>query len=257
MVLEGVVHLPLYGDRAAACGPVALFSTFSIVARDGRGLLGVATASRALAVGARVAHARPNVAVVATQAYANPYLALDLLHTSSSTPLGEAASALLDRDPGQEWRQLIAIRPTGSPYAFTGTRTEEWAGDRVGDDYAIAGNMLVDERTVGEMARAFNAAPSLDLPHRLVVALEAGQVAGGDRRGRQSAAVLVVANEELPYVDLRVDDHSDPIAELRRLLELLGRTGLERARREASTRVPRGAAELAEQQRQLHEGFRM
>jgi len=227
-----------------------LLSTFSIVGRDSNGLLGVAVTSRVLAVGAHCPHVREGTAAVASQAYLNPYLAYDFLgQLSPSAVVEDTAEAVLASDPGREWRQFLAIGPKGEPFAFTGAETDPWAGHRVTADCAAAGNLLVGPETVEALIDSFESS-SEPLATRLVRALVAGQAAGGDRRGRQSAALLVKANETAPYVDLRVDDHPDPVAELTRLLDLLT-PELDRAMLRATSRSPRPLAELRERQAQV------
>jgi uncharacterized Ntn-hydrolase superfamily protein len=224
-----------------------LLSTFSIVARDDTGLLGVAVASRVLGVGAHCPHVREGVAAVASQAYLNPYLAYDFLgRTPSPGAIDATATEILASDPGREWRQFLAIGPEGPPFAFTGAETDPWAGHRIGRDCAAAGNLLVGHDTVAALVDVFEDS-SGPLPLRLVHALQAGQAAGGDRRGRQSAALLVKATEEAAFVDLRVDDHSDPVPELARLLDILV-PDFERSYQRATSRTPRPVSEIKARQ---------
>jgi uncharacterized Ntn-hydrolase superfamily protein len=224
--------------------PVKL-STFSIVGRDPDGNLGVAVSSRVIAVGASCPFVRAGTVAIACQAYLNPYLALDLLgRLEQGTALGEAFGTALGSDGLRGWRQMIAIGPSGPPFGFTGEETDPWHGHRLGSDCAAAGNLLVGPETIDAMIAAFEDKPDLDLPERLVSALASGQAAGGDRRGRQSAALLVGAITERPWVDLRVDEHPDPVAELVRIFEMLSPDDLARARRAASTREPRSEPEL-------------
>lgn len=224
-----------------------LLSTFSIVARDQQGQLGVAVTSRVLAVGAHCPFVRERSVAIASQAYLNPYLAYDLLdRLDDGGSLQLTAESLLAADPGREWRQFLAIGPTGPPFAFTGLETDPWAGHRAGQDCAAAGNLLVGPETVDALVETFESTDG-SLPERLVTALAAGQAAGGDRRGRQSAAVLVRASESAPFVDLRIDDHPDPTAELVRLFGLLA-PDLDGALARASTRVPKSNEEIRERQ---------
>lgn len=124
----------------------------------------------------------------------------------------------LDTEP--ERRQLIVVDSRGRAAAYTGSGCKEWRGHRTGDGYAVAGNLLVGEETLMAMAAAYEASAGEWFTERLVRALEAGQAAGGDKRGRQSAALLVATTEAYPAIDLRIDDHPDPVAELRRLWNL-------------------------------------
>ncbi len=201
-----------------------LLATFSIAARDPEtGMLGVAVSSKALAVGAVCSFVRAGVGAVATQAWVNPFLGprvLDLLEMGRSAE--EAAAEALRNDQYAAFRQLNVVSAAGDSATFTGERTDAWCGGRRGPDYAVAGNILVSELTVAAMEAAFLAPGGEDLADRLVSVLEAGQAAGGDARGRQSAAVLVVHQTAIPFVDLRVDDHPDPVPELRRVYGLLG-----------------------------------
>jgi uncharacterized Ntn-hydrolase superfamily protein len=198
--------------------------TFSIVARDRpTGMLGVGVSSKALAVGAICPWVRAGVGAVATQAWVNPFLGpvvLDLLEEGldAQSALDEA----LANDACARYRQLNVVDAEGRSATSTGPKTDPWCGGLRDEDYALAGNLLVSGETIAAMERAFRAGSSDDdLADRLIAALEAGQAAGGDRRGRQSAAVVVMHRTQVPFVDLRVDDHPDPVAELRRLHTVL------------------------------------
>lgn len=193
--------------------------TFSIVARCPRtGMLGVASSSKALAAGSMVPYCRAGVGAIASQSFVNPYLGIDGLTLLEQGLAAERAlERLIDNDAGREVRQLAIVDKDGRTAAHTGDRCIKWAGSVDGAGYVCLGNILVREEVVKAMADAFERSVGEELPERLLRALEAGQEAGGDRRGRQSACLYVVATEEYPYVDLRVDDHSDPIPELRRI----------------------------------------
>jgi uncharacterized Ntn-hydrolase superfamily protein len=204
--------------------------TFSIVARsaDSRAL-GVAVASKFLAAGAVVPAALADVGAVATQSFANLAYrpqALALLGTGAAA--AETVKALIAADAGPvDYRQLGVVGAQGAGATFTGAACYAWAGDAAGPDYAIQGNMLAGPQVVAEMESAWLAdTANTRLAYRLLAALRAGDAAGGDRRGRQSAALLVVARG-MGYggtsdvvVDLRVDDHPDPVTEMGRLLEM-------------------------------------
>jgi uncharacterized Ntn-hydrolase superfamily protein len=202
-------------------------STFSIVARDAATAdLGVAVQSKFLAVGSIVPWARAGVGAIATQAALNAAYGMEGLRLlAGGWTAQETVKQLVAVDSEAGQRQLLIVDAAGRATAYTGNLCYEWAGHLVGDGYACAGNILVSRSTVEAMAQAFEwtAGP---LATRLVAALAAGQAAGGDRRGQQSAAVLVVraaagyASRTDRYVDLRVDDHPQPIAELQRLLGL-------------------------------------
>lgn len=193
--------------------------TYSIVGRCARtGELGVAVASAVPAVGAICSFVRPGVGAVSTQSWVNPYLAvavLDRLAAGDDAP--KAVAAALGGDPAAAVRQLGAIGAAGPGGAFTGADCTGACGHETAADHAAQGNMLTGLDVLSAMSRAFAADPAAPLDARLLTALEAGQAAGGDRRGRQSAALTVMGSEIYPRVDLRVDDHPDPVAELRRV----------------------------------------
>jgi uncharacterized Ntn-hydrolase superfamily protein len=199
--------------------------TFSIAARCPRtGMLGVATSSKALSAGGLVPYCRAGVGAIASQSFVNPYLGIDGIVLLEQ---GLAAERTIERlvadDPGRDLRQLAIVDKEGRSAGYTGSRCISWAGHVLGAGYACLGNILVDETVVESMARAFEGAISEELPERLMRALEAGQEAGGDRRGRQSAGMTVVNVEEYPWIDIRVDDHEDPVPELRRIFEIYKR----------------------------------
>jgi uncharacterized Ntn-hydrolase superfamily protein len=193
--------------------------TFSVVARCPRtGALGVATSSKALAAGVLMRYVRSGVAAIASQAFANPYLGIDgLALLEQGLPAERAMERLIESDAGRDLRQVGIVDKDGRVAAYTGERCIDWAGHVAGGGYVCLGNILSGEDVVKAMATAFERCVDEDLPERLIRALEAGQNAGGDRRGRQSAGVHVMTNEDYPLIDLRVDDHPDPVQELRRL----------------------------------------
>ena len=197
-------------------------STFSIAARGPRhGMFGVAVSTAVPGVGSLCPFARAGVGAVATQSWVNPYLGIDGLRLLAQ---GLSASAALERlmaeDPGRSVRQLGLVDKNGASAAWSGPECVSWFGHITGPNFTVQGNMVVGEETIRAMADAFGRRESLDLPERLLVALEAGQAAGGDKRGKQSAALLVVHTEEYPYCELRVDEHRYPVAELRRVYEV-------------------------------------
>ncbi|HYW87437.1 MAG TPA: DUF1028 domain-containing protein [Chloroflexota bacterium] len=195
--------------------------TFSIVARDAQsGMLGIAVTTKFFGVGSLCPFARAGVGAVATQALVNPTYGprgLDLLARGLAPD--EVADTLLQADEGRDHRQLHLIDASGRVAARSGSECIEWFGHQTHDGFSVAGNMLAGPRVIAETARAYEAARTLPLAERLIQALEAGQAAGGDKRGRQSAALLIVSSEVYPYLDIRVDDHPDPVVELRRLYE--------------------------------------
>jgi len=202
-------------------------ATFSIVAFDPASEeLGVAVQSKFLAVGAVVPWARAGVGAVATQAMANvSYGPCGLGLMAEGRTAEETVQELVSSDEGREDRQVGVVDVRGRAATFTGDDCFDWAGGVTGEHYAAQGNILVGEETVEEMARAYEETAG-DLAGRLLAALDAGQEAGGDSRGRQSAALLVVrqasgyGGQSDRVVDLRVDDHPDPIRDLIRIREL-------------------------------------
>jgi len=198
------------------------FNTFSIAARCQRtGMYGVAVSTAALAVGGFVPFACCGVGAIATQCCTNPYFGVrGLKMLAEGLSASEVLANLVQDDKGRDFRQVSVVDARGQAVSFTGAKATPWAGHCVGDGYAVAGNTLVGGETIRSMARAFEESAEESLPERLVRALEAGQAAGGDKRGKQSAALYVVHTEDYGWVDLRVDDHADPVAELRRLWNL-------------------------------------
>ena len=199
--------------------------TFSIAARCPRtGMLGVATSSKALAAGGGVPYIKTSAGAIASQSFVNPYLGIDgLVLLEQGLSAERALERLIEADPGRDLRQLGIVDKDGRVAAHTGARCIPWAGHTTGAGYACLGNILVGEEVIQAMAREFEASTADDLPERLMRALEAGQAAGGDRRGRQSAGMTVVNEEEYPWLDIRVDDHEDPVPELRRIFEIYKR----------------------------------
>ena len=213
--------------------PVA---TYSIVACDlGAGQWGVATQSKFLAVGSVVPWAEAQVGAVATQSYANPSYGPDgLALLRQGLSADEVAQRLTDADDGREQRQLGVVDAQGRAATYTGGECHDWAGGRTGTGYAAQGNILVSSETVDALAETFERTTGATLAERLLDCLDAAQAAGGDKRGQQSAALLVV-EKDAGYagltdvvLDLRVDDHPRPLEELRRIYllhdALFGRT---------------------------------
>lgn len=205
--------------------PSVKATTFSIVAQDMKTrLVGVAVATKVPAVGALCPFARYEVGAVVTQAWTNPYLApasLDAIAAGRAPQ--DSLNDALAVDPGKSWRQVGVVSADGRAAAFTGDDTDPWRGHKTGNGYAVQGNMLTGMEVLEAMEAAFLKRPEKPLAARLIAALEAGQAAGGDRRGKQSAAVLVPGPEIYPLVDLRVDEHRDPVRELRRVYEVARR----------------------------------
>jgi uncharacterized Ntn-hydrolase superfamily protein len=194
--------------------------TWSIVAFDkASGAFGAAVATKAFASGSFVPFVRAGVGAVGTQSVTNRYLGpavLDNMARGLSAKL--AVEAALAGDEGREIRQLHAVDREGRIAAWTGKHCVEWCGS-VGEPFvSVAGNMLSNDRVAQATLDGFKADPSLPLPERMQAALENSEAAGGDRRGRQSAAMVMVTTEDFPDLSIRVDDSGEPLPELRRLL---------------------------------------
>jgi uncharacterized Ntn-hydrolase superfamily protein len=196
--------------------------TWSIVAYDpAAGAFGAAVATKAFAAGSFVPFVRAGVGAVGTQSLTNRYLGpavLDGLERGLSPQL--AIDAALAGDEGRHVRQLHCVDRHGRTAAWTGRHCVEWCGSEGADGVSVAGNMLVSDRVAAATLGGFQADPAAPLPERMMAALEAGEAAGGDRRGRQSAAMVMVTTEDFPDLSIRVDDHAEPLPELRRLLEI-------------------------------------
>jgi len=193
--------------------------TWSIIARDpDTGQFGIAVATKFFAVGARVPHIAAGIGGVATQALVNPYYGIDgLTLLREGRDPRAVIETLIAADSGCESRQLHVMDSQGRIAAFTGKECVDWCGHVQGDSFSIAGNMLAGAAVLDDTARAFVANASLPFAQRLISAMKAGEAAGGDKRGKQSAALLIHGEEEWSDLDLRVDDHADPLAELDRL----------------------------------------
>jgi len=194
-------------------------NTFSVAARCARtGMLGVAVSTAVPAVGGICTFVRQGVGAIATQSWVNPYLGIDgLILLEHGLSAQEALDKLIADDPGRDVRQLGIVDAKGNAATFTGKDCVDWAGDITGDGFTVQGNMLIGAATIEKMADAARESAALDLPERLMLILEAGQAAGGDKRGKQSAALKVYNVEEFPWLDIRVDEHRNPVAELRRV----------------------------------------
>jgi uncharacterized Ntn-hydrolase superfamily protein len=192
--------------------------TWSILARDPQGRFGVAIASRFFAVGALCVHTRRGVGALSTQALLNP-----LYGPAGVALLGEGRSAadvvatLTGADAGQAVRQLHVLPARGAPAAHTGASCIDACGHRLFDDFSVAGNMLAGPEVLEATARAYREDTTLPLAERLLAAMAAGEAAGGDKRGKQAAALRIHGDEDRVELDLRVDDHAEPLLELSRL----------------------------------------
>ena len=193
--------------------------TWSIIAKDSHtGQIGIAVATKFFAVGAIVPHIAPRIGGIATQALVNPYYGIDglkLLRAGKHPQ--DILDTLIAADSGAETRQLHIMDAAGRVAAHTGRDCIDWCGQLAGDGFSIAGNMLAGPRVLDDTAAAFLANARLPFPQQLLAAMRAGEAAGGDKRGKQSAALLIHDSEDWPALDLRVDDHPDPLAELERL----------------------------------------
>jgi uncharacterized Ntn-hydrolase superfamily protein len=214
--------------RRGSAGADRAVATFSIVACDLEARQwGVATQSKFLAVGSIVPWAEAEVGAVATQSYANPRYGPDgLMMLRQGMSAQETVDELVSADEGRDERQLGIVDARGRAATFTGAKCLDWAGGRAGDGYAAQGNILVSRHTVDALAETFEQGAALPLAGRLIECLAAAQAAGGDRRGQQSAALIVVQKDagyaglSDSVVDLRVDDHPTPVEELRRLYRM-------------------------------------
>ena len=196
--------------------------TFSIVAVDRpTGYVAAAAASRFLAVGAYVLYARSGAGAAATQARTNPLLGVDALQgMATGRPVNTLLEKLLRADPDRSHRQLHMTDLTGATAAWTGPDCVGWAGHQTFDGFSVAGNMLTSSDVLVAMAAAYRELSDRPFTESLLAALAAGEIAGGDRRGRQSAAIVVFGEQPYPELDLRVDDHEQPLVELQRLHDL-------------------------------------
>ena len=194
--------------------------TWSIIARDSSGAFGIAIASRFFAVGALCPHARSGVGALSTQALVNPLYAAPALEALAK---GLAPALIIGQltasDEGREHRQVHLIDASGKAAAHTGAACIAWCGHTVGNGFSVAGNMLAGPQVLADTASAYEANFDLPFAERLITALAAGEAAGGDKRGKQAAALLIHTTEAYCALDLRVDDHPEPIQELQRLYQ--------------------------------------
>src|SRR3954469_1625580 len=196
--------------------------TWSIIARDhATGQFGIAVATKFFAVGARVPHIAARLGGIATQALVNPYYGIDgiKLLREGRDP-GDIVKTLIASDAGRESRQLHVMDARGRIAAHTGRDCVDWCGHIQGEGFSIAGNMLAGAAVLDDTAKAYVANAKLPFARRLIAAMHAGEAAGGDKRGKQSAALLINGDEEWSELNLRVDDHADPLRELGRLEEV-------------------------------------
>ncbi|MEW6644249.1 MAG: DUF1028 domain-containing protein [Pseudomonadota bacterium] len=193
--------------------------TWSIIARDhATGQLAIAVATKFFAVGGRVPFIAAGVGAIATQALLNPFYGVDGLELlRQGIAPKDVIARLIAADAGRDHRQLHLMDAAGHIAAHTGAACVSWCGHLAGDGFSIAGNMLSGPTVLDATATAYVAGAALPLARRLIMAMRAGEAAGGDKRGRQSAALLIHGAERWSDLDLRVDDHADPLGELERL----------------------------------------
>ena len=192
--------------------------TWSILARDARGHFGMAIASRFFAVGSLCVHARHGGGALSTQALLNPlYGPAGLNRLAQGDTAAQAIASVIAGDPGREHRQIHVLPVNGSAAAHTGAQCIAWCGHIEGKDISVAGNMLAGPEVLEATAQAYLAGEGTPMAQRLLAAMDAGQAAGGDKRGKQAASLKILADEDYLQLDLRVDDHPEPLTELRRL----------------------------------------
>ena len=193
--------------------------TYSIVARDAAtGHLGIAVASRFFAVGGLVPHIKGGVGAVAAQAFISPLYGTDglVLLAEGKSPQ-EVIATVTGRDAGAEQRQMHLIDAQGRNAGFTGSKCIDWAGHLIDDNVSVAGNMLAGPEVIAATLATYKAAIDKPFAERLLLAMQAGEDEGGDKRGRQSAALRIFRDQDYAWLDIRADDHADPLSELRRL----------------------------------------
>ncbi|HEX8662873.1 MAG TPA: DUF1028 domain-containing protein [Beijerinckiaceae bacterium] len=192
--------------------------TWSIIARDGSGAIGIAVSTKFFAVGARVPSIEAGVGAVASQALTNPlYGKRGLALLRLGVPAADVVRLLTGADAGREHRQVHVMDAQNRFAAHTGAECVDWCGHLIREEFSVAGNMLAGPQVIAETARSYEAGAALPFPRRLIAALKAGEDVGGDKRGKQSAALLIYSTEEYSDLDLRVDDHPEPLDELARL----------------------------------------
>jgi uncharacterized Ntn-hydrolase superfamily protein len=193
--------------------------TWSIIAKDNAtGRFAIAVATRFFAVGALVPHIAARIGAIATQALVNPYYGIDGLRLlREGRAPADVLKILIAGDAGHQSRQIHIMDSSGRVAAHTGKDCVDWCGHIEGDGFSIAGNMLAGARVLDDTAAAYIASDGRPFARRLISAMRAGETAGGDKRGKQSAALLIYGDEEWPDLDLRVDDHADPLTEIERL----------------------------------------
>ncbi|MGO4354820.1 DUF1028 domain-containing protein [Rhizobium sp. RAF36] len=222
--------------------------TYSIVARDpSTGHLGIAVASRFFAVGGIVPHVRGGIGAAAKQAFVNPLNGVDGLAMLGAGQAPEAIVAeLAARDDGRDQRQFHMIDATGRNAAFTGEKCIDWAGHLIADNVSVAGNMLAGPEVIAATLAAYQKTAGKPLAERLLEAMHAGEDAGGDKRGKQSAALVIYRDQDYAWLNIRADDHTDPLEELRRLYAVASERYLYVAETMATRQNPSGMIDRRE-----------
>lgn len=216
--------------------------TFSICAHCPRsGQVGVGAMTALLGVGKLVSHAQAGVGAAAAQAFVNPYLALDGLALLKQGVAPEAAVAqVIEADPGKAGRQLGLIDMRGNAAAWTGPRAQDWKGHRTGPHWAVQGNRLAGPEVLDAMVETYEASAGKELVERLLESIEAGEAAGGDIKGHQSATILVIDTEQYPLWELRIDHSDDPATAIRKLYKEVHNQLIEHVRRMPTRDNPMG-----------------
>ncbi|MEZ5854265.1 MAG: DUF1028 domain-containing protein [Hyphomicrobiaceae bacterium] len=235
--------------------------TWSIIARDEKsGRLGIAVATCAFAVGARVPHIRSGISAIATQATTNIYYGprgFALLAAGANAD--QCVRFLIEADDRRDHRQVHVMDKEGNIAAHTGASCVPWCGHLIENGFSVAGNMLAGPEVIHETAKAYAAHLDMPFARRLLAALKAGEAAGGDKRGKQSAALLIHDDQDHAALDIRVDDHADPLAELARLEEVARKNFVHSRRYGPSREHPAGIIDPAERQaaiaRSIAEGY--
>lgn len=196
--------------------------TWSIVARDAAsGAFGIAVASKVLAVGALCPWAAAGVGALSSQSYTNPLYGPDVLaRLGNGEGIEAAITAVTQADEGRDWRQVHGVDHSGRAFAYTGASCVAWNGHVMGESVSVAGNMLAGPGVINETMAAWQAGAAKPFARRLMDALLAGDKAGGDKRGKQSAAIRIMKTEPWPWIDLRIDDAADPIQDLSHMLDM-------------------------------------
>jgi uncharacterized Ntn-hydrolase superfamily protein len=208
------------GQKTAFCRTIGCPTlTWSIIARDkSTGQFGIAVATRFFAVGAVVPHVKSRIGAIATQALVNLFYGIEGLRLlEQGANAKEVVTKVIAGDAGRDQRQVHIIDAQGRTAAHTGKSCIDWCGHLAGENFSVAGNMLAGSRVIEDTAASFAKSSALPFPRRLIAAMREGEAAGGDKRGKQSAALVICGEEEWPDLNLRVDDHADPLAELERL----------------------------------------